>query len=153
MEKIEIIDYEDRYQPVFKALNAEWLYKYNLMEDLDMETLNHPDRMIIGAGGVIYLARFEDQIIGSAALIPEHHGVYELAKMAVAEEFRNRGISRMLIERCLEMAKTLGASKVTLFSNHQLKAALTLYEKYGFQYVPVEDSPFATADVKMELKL
>jgi putative acetyltransferase len=153
MENIEIIDYEGRYQSVFKELNAEWLYQYNLMEDLDMETLNDPKRMILDAGGVIYLAKYEDQIVGSAALIPEHHGAYELAKMAVAKEFRNRGISRLLIERCLEMAKTLGATKVTLFSNHQLKAALVLYEKYGFQYVPVEDSPFATADIKMELKL
>jgi hypothetical protein len=34
-----------------------------------------------------------------------------------------------------------------------LKTALALYEKYGFQHVAVEDSPFATADVKMELVL
>jgi putative acetyltransferase len=153
MQNIEIIDYEDRYQPIFKELNAEWLYQYNLMEERDIETLDDPKRMILGAGGVIYLARCGEQIVGSAALIPEHHGVYELAKMVVAKEFRNRGISRLLIERCLEMAKTLGATKVSLFSNSQLKAAIILYEKYGFQHVPVEDSPFVTADVKMELKL
>lgn len=139
METIEIIDYEDRYQEIFKELNAEWLYLYNLMEDRDTETLNDPRRTIIDLGGVIYLARYEDQIVGTAALIPEHHGVYELAKMAVAKEFRGRGISKLLIGRCLEMAKTLGATKVSLFSNHQLKTALSLYEKYGFQYVPVED--------------
>jgi hypothetical protein len=28
-----------------------------------------------------------------------------------------------------------------------------LYEKYGFQHVPVVDSPFLTADVRMELVL
>ncbi|WP_315815430.1 hypothetical protein [Paraflavitalea speifideaquila] len=45
------------------------------------------------------------------------------------------------------------SQKLTLFSNSQLKTAIGLYEKYGFRHVKVEHSPFATADVKMELDL
>jgi ribosomal protein S18 acetylase RimI-like enzyme len=58
-----------------------------------------------------------------------------------------------LIETCLQKAKEIGAKKLSLFSNHQLLTALKLYEKYGFYYVEVEDSPFETADIKMELVL
>ncbi len=43
--------------------------------------------------------------------------------------------------------------KLNLFSNHQLKSALKLYEKYGFGYVEMKNSPFETADIKMELIL
>ena len=48
--------------------------------------------------------------------------------------------------------KELGGQKLILFSNHQLQTALKLYTKYGFKNVEVTDSPFETADVKMELE-
>jgi putative acetyltransferase len=153
LNDFQIIEYEDRYQPVFKALNAEWLDLYGLMEPHDMEILDDPRKNIIETGGVIYLAMFEGDVIGSAALIKEHGDVYELAKMSVAKDFRQKGLSRLLMERCLEKAKELKASKITLFSNSKLKAALALYEKYNFRYIPVENSPFLTADIKMELEL
>jgi putative acetyltransferase len=149
---IDIISYEDKFQPAFKAMNLEWLDRYNLTEQPDLDILNDPRQTILNTGGAIFLARVGEEIIGSAALIHDH-GLYELGKMAVAEPYRNRGISRLLIEKCIEEAKAKGASKIVLFSNHQLKAALGLYEKYGFQYIPVEDSPFLTADIKMELIL
>lgn len=151
MNVYKIIDYEDRYQPVFKALNLEWLDRYHLTEPRDLEVLNDPRKTILDHGGYICLAICGSEIVGSAALMLEHGGIYELAKMSVAEAHRQQGLSKLLLERCLEQAKALGATKVILFSNHQLKAALGLYEKYGFRYLPVEDSPFLTADIKMEL--
>jgi putative acetyltransferase len=149
----QIIEYKDEHQHDFKALNAVWLEHYNLMESHDLQMLDDPRGTILENGGVIYLAQCDGRVVGSAALIKEHDGVYELAKMTVAEAYQKRGISKVLLEKCLEKAKALKATKVTLFSNHQLKAALALYEKYGFQHVPVVDSPFLTADVKMELVL
>jgi putative acetyltransferase len=150
---ISIIEYQDHHQPIFKALNAVWLIQYNLMETHDIEMLDNPREFILTNGGVIYLAKHNDEIVGSAALINEHNGMYELAKMTVAASHQKMGISKLLLERCLEKAKELRAVKLILFSNSQLKAALSLYEKYGFRHVPVEDSPFVTADVKMELVL
>ena len=73
--------------------------------------------------------------------------------MFVTKKLRGRGISKLLIEECIAKAKELKAKKIILFSNHQLTSALGLYEKYGFTHVAVEDSPFETADVKMELIL
>jgi putative acetyltransferase len=153
MESYQIISYEAQYKKAFQDLNAEWLYLYNLMEPYDLEILNDPQKHILDNGGVIYLAKLENQIVGSAALIKEHDNVYELAKMAVAKDHRGKGLSKLLIEKCLTAAKTTGAEKITLFSNSQLKAAIALYEKYGFIHVPLGDCPFVTADVKMELVL
>jgi len=153
MMNIEIIEYEDRYHDQFRELNLEWLDKYNLTEEPDLKVLNDPRGNIINKGGYIWLARCDGEIIGSSALIKEHDEVFELAKMAVGEPWRGMGISKLLIEVCLKKAKELRASKVELFSNHQLSAALKLYERYGFKYVDVKDSPFATADVKMELEM
>jgi GNAT superfamily N-acetyltransferase len=153
MDTYEIIAYEDCYKEVFRDLNAEWLNKYNLMESHDLEILNDPQKYILDAGGIIYLAKFNNEIVGSAAIIKEPNNVYELAKMSVAKNFRGKGISKILIEKCISKAMELKADKIILFSNSQLKTAISLYEKYGFRHVTVEDSPFLTADVKMELRL
>ncbi len=151
--EVKIIEYSSRYLDDFRNLNLEWLDKYNLTEPADMMVLNDPQGTILDKGGFIWLAVAENKIIGSSALIKEHDGEYELAKMAVTTEYRGKGISKLLIETCLAKAKEVGAKKLLLFSNHQLQTALKLYEKYGFYHVAVEDSPFETADVKMELVL
>ena len=150
---IEIIPYSDEHAATFRALNLEWLDKYNLTESHDLLILNDPKGTIIDNGGAIYLAKSGNEIIGSAAIINEEHGVYELAKMTVAPAFRGQGISKLLIEKCLEQAKSLHAKKILLFSNSQLRSAISLYEKYGFKHVDVSDAPFVTADIKMELSL
>lgn len=150
---VEIINYTNDHQPVFKTLNLEWLDAYNLTESHDLMVLDDPAGTILDRDGVIYLAKSNDEIVGSAALMKEHDGIYELAKMSVAKDYRGRRISKLLLEKCIGQAIAMNAKKITLFSNHQLKNALGLYEKYGFKYVEVKDSPFETADVKMELNL
>ncbi len=151
--KVDIVEYDNQYQQAFRSLNLEWLDKYNLTESHDLMVLNDPKAIILDRGGFIWLAVADGKVVGSAALMKEHDGVYELAKMAVTVDYRGKGISKLLIETCLAKAKEIGAKKLSLFSNHQLQTALKLYEKYGFYYVEVEDSPFETADVKMELIL
>lgn len=150
---VEIISYSTEWHEAFRELNLEWLDKYNLREEADMVVLNDPQGMILDKGGFIYLAKAGDEIVGTAALIHEGHNVYELAKMSVTEEWQGKGISKLLLETCLQKANELDALKIELFSNHQLKNALKLYEKYGFVYIEMKDSPFETADIKMELNL
>jgi N-acetylglutamate synthase-like GNAT family acetyltransferase len=146
-----IIDYTDTYAADFKNINVQWLEKYNLLEDHDIQMLDDPRGTIINHGGVIYLAEDSGSIIGSAALIHEHDGIYELAKMTVVPTWRGKGISKLLLEKCIDTARTLGAKKIVLFSNDQLQTAIALYQQYGFKHIAVTDSPFTTANVKMEL--
>lgn len=150
---ITIISFEKKYQPDFKKLNLDWLDKYNLTEAHDLEILDHPEEKVIAGGGCIFLAMDGERVVGTAGLAKEQEGIYELVKMAVDPSWQGRGISKILLERCLEEAKKLRAKKIFLFSNSQLITALKLYEKYGFRHVDVTDSPLLTADVKMELSL
>ncbi len=151
--EIEIIQYEDRYNSDFKALNLEWLDKYGLTEQWDLDMLNDPNEFIIRPGGVLYLARAGNEIIGTAGLMKEHEGVYELVKMAVSTAWRGKGIGTLLIEKCLDTARAWKAERITLHSNSKLKVALGIYEKYGFRHIPLDNSPLVTADVRMELML
>ena len=150
---VEIIDYSEEYANDFRDLNLEWLDKYKLTESHDLEVINHPKEAILDKGGHIFLAREGDKIVGTAGIANEGDSIYELVKMTVAPEFRGQGISRMLIEKCLDKARELKAKKIFLYSNSQLQTAISLYKKYGFVHVDASNSPLVTADVKMELSL
>lgn len=150
---IEIIDYSDKYANDFRELNLEWLDKYNLTESHDLEVINHPKEAILDGGGYIFLAKEGDKIIGTAGIANEGDSVYELVKMTVTPAFRGKGISKMLIEKCLDKARELKAKKIFLYSNSQLQTAISLYKKYGFVHVDASNSPLVTADVKMEMIL
>ncbi len=152
-ESIEIIDYTDSYESDFRRVNLEWLDQFSLKEELDVVTLNNPREKILTPGGAIFLARAGDEIVGSAALIHEHPGVYELAKMAVVPAWQGKGVSNLLMEKCLKKATELGAQRIILYSHTSLEKAIGLYKKYGFEHVEVKDSPFVTANVKMVLEL
>ena len=150
---IEIISYQPQYHDDFRRLNMEWLEKYQLVESHDLEILDDPDGTILLRGGRLYLAKDGDKVVGTAGLFKVNDREYELVKMAVDPAYRGQGISKLLLDRCLEEAKQLKAHKLFLFSNSQLTTALKLYEKYGFRHVEATNSPFETADVKMELSL
>ena len=149
---IEIIGYDEKFHADFKRMNLEYLDKYNLTESHDMIILDNPEETVIGRGGFLWLAKAGEEIVGTVGIMPEGHGIFELIKMCVAESWRGRGISKLLMETCLQKVKELRGTKLFLFSNHQLQTALKLYTKYGFKNVEVTDSPFETADVKMELE-
>jgi len=148
---IKLINYENKYQLDFKRLNMEWLEKLELVEEHDLEILDDPDGEVIDKGGIIFLATDGEKIIGTAGLYKENDTTYELIKMAVDTEYRGRGISKLLLDRCIKEAKDRKATKLFLYSNSKLTTALKLYDKYGFVHIDAADSPFITADVKMEL--
>jgi GNAT superfamily N-acetyltransferase len=41
---------------------------------------------------------------------------------------QGKGISKQLLQALLDIARTKEAKKITLFSNHQLTTALSLYQ-------------------------
>src|SRR5205085_8755713 len=130
-------------------LNLEWLNKYNVLEDYDMKIISDPQSTILDDGGFIYLAKDGNKIVGTAGLANEGDSIYELVKMAVTPEYQGRGISKLLLEKCLAKAKELNAKKILLYSNSQLQRAISLYKKYGFVHIDASDSPLLTADIKM----
>lgn len=149
--KIEIVDYDPKYRDDFKNLNVEWLQKYFVVEPFDEQQLSNPESEILDKGGKIFFAVEGERIVGTASLLKEHN-TYELAKMAVTEDCKGKGIGNLLMEHCIAEARKLGTEKIILISNRTLTPALTMYEKFGFREVPIEeDMPYERGDIKMEL--
>ena len=154
MNKIEIIEYEDRYAKDFEELNLHWLHKYFYVEDYDREVLSKAKKYILDEGGHILFARLDDVIVGTVALIKRGEGVFELSKMAVDEAYQGRRIGQKLMYACIHFAAMHGCHRLFLDSNTKLTPAITLYHKVGFKEIPVpEDTPYERCNIRMELML
>ena len=141
---------------IFQTLNEQWIAKYFGMEEKDIEILSDPEKHILEPGGHIYFAIQEDEIIGCCALIVNGRRSYEVAKMAVREDCRNRGIGKALLAHVIDAARQQGAEKLTLETNGSLRNAIHVYESLGFLHLDPErvlPSPYRRADVHMELLL
>lgn len=154
MNSVEIIPFDTRYSNDFYELNVEWLQSYFYVEPHDEEVLSQPKKYIIDKDGYIFFAKLEDTIVGTFALMPLKTNVFELGKMAVAPKYRGQNIGQQLVQFCLDFSKEKQWNKIILYSNRKLKNALYIYEKYGFQEIPIEqNNPYARGDIKMELVL
>ena len=148
--EIKIVEFQTEYRDDFKNLNIEWLQKYFVVEPFDEQQLSNPETEILDKGGKIFFVKDGDTIVGTASLLKEHD-IYELAKMAVTEDYKGKGIGNLLMEHCIAEAKKLGTKKLMLISNRSLTPALTMYEKYGFKEVPIEEEMPERGNIKMEL--
>jgi putative acetyltransferase len=140
----------------FRELNEAWVSHYFVMEDEDRAILNDPDGCILQRGGQIFMAFLEKRPVGSCALVFVAPGIFEVAKMAVAESQRGMGIGRQLLEHAIAEARAAGAKRLSLETNTKLQPAIRLYESVGFRHLPPDretHSAYARANVFMELEL
>ena len=80
----------------------------------------------------------DGKIIGGAGVYPTDNldeDTCELVKMYLRLHVRGLGFGRLLIDKCIEQAKELGYKKVYLESMPELRQALKVYEKFGFEYL------------------
>ena len=136
-DTLRILEYRPAFKKYFRALNEEWLREYFEIEDHDSAVLSDPNSKIIKKGGAILFAAVDRRIVATCALMNHGDGVFELSKMAVAKQFRGRGIGTMLIKAIIEKADSLNAVELYLQTNPVLEAANHLYKKFGFKKSPL----------------
>ena len=149
----DIVDYSAEHGEVFRDLNLEWIERYFEVEDSDRESLDDPQHHILDPGGAIVMACHHGNVVGTCALIKMDDERYELAKMAVSEAARGKGIGWLLGRAIIERARDLGATTVYLESNTMLTPAIGLYRKLGFKRVTGPPSPYHRCNIQMELEL
>jgi putative acetyltransferase len=75
--------------------------------------------------------------------------------MYLLPEARGLGLGRSIIEKCLAAALEAGFKQVYLETMPELHRALTIYEKFGFNYLcsPMGNSGHFGCDLHMLLRL
>ena len=153
--KVNIIDFENKYEKYFFELNIEWLNYFFEVEEYDRKILSNAKKYIIDKGGKIFFAKKENEIIATVALMPtENKLTYELTKMAVKPNFRNKGVGKKLLIKCIEFSNSNFSKSIILYSNKKLTNAIHLYKSFGFKEIKMEiKSPYSRANIKMMKKL
>ncbi len=153
LNEIEIVKYSPKYKDEFKSLNIEWLEKYFTVEEEDEKILSDPE-IIIAGGGEIFFAVEDDRAVGTCAVIKKSKKEFELTKMAVTEKARGKQIGKKLALTAIGFSYSEGAKNLTLETSIKLNAAISLYEKLGFEYVNKNtDSKYKRKTFKMKLDL
>jgi putative acetyltransferase len=152
---VAIREFQAGDEVAFRALNEAWITASFKLEEEDVALLGDPQHHILDAGGRIYFAVDSQtgEVLGCCALLAMEDGCFEVAKMAIVEPLRGRGLGRQMLRATIEAARKLGARRLYLVTHHSLKNAIGLYEAEGFVHLRPEDappSPYARATVFME---
>ncbi len=152
-DELEIVSFDEAHGPAFRALNLAWIRLHWEPEPMDFRVLDNPQVEIIDKGGDIAIATHNGQVVGTCALVKIDNTTFELAKMAVAETARGRGIGERLGQRIIEQARIRGAERLCLESNTVLEPAINLYRKLGFTPVAKRSSHYDRCNIQMTLEL
>jgi len=140
------IDLHDPSAPELRALLAErraWLATLAPIAE-------EADAALMAPGTRFFVARDDDAILGSAALIDQ--GRYgELKAMFVGHEARGRGVGAALLARIEAEARALGLPRLCLETDPALPLAHRLYARAGFTLRgPFGDYPEAPNSLFLE---
>ncbi len=150
---MQITAFEPRHAQAWKHLNEAWIAKHFTIEEKDREVLDDPAGTILAKGGAIFMAERDGAAIGCVGLIALSDGGFEVAKMTVSEAARGLGLGKLLMAACIDHARSAGVPRLYLETNSALAPALAVYRAAGFVQLPPRPTPYARADVFMELPL
>lgn len=77
-----------------------------------------------------FVCEQDERIIGCCALQIDWHDLAEVKSLAVASEYRGRGVARNLVNACLDEARAYDIARV-----FALTGAPELFVKYGFSRI------------------
>jgi N-acetylglutamate synthase-like GNAT family acetyltransferase len=97
-----------------------------------------------GTGG-FWVARSDDEVVGTVGLKDIGAGQAALRKMFVAAPFRGRefGVARKLLDVLLAHARAQGIARIFLGTTDKFLAAHRFYEKKGFEELQKAELPGA----------
>jgi len=101
-------------------------------------TTDHLFELFQKQGAAYFVAELDNKIVGGGGIYPTDglpNDTCELVKMYLLPEARGMNLGRTLIEKCLTAAKEMGYKNVYLETMPELKQALNVYAKFGFEYL------------------
>ncbi len=87
---------------------------------------------------IYYIAELDGEVVGGGGIYPTEglpDATCELVKMYLSPQARGKGLGRLLIQKSLDFAASIGYKQVYLESMPELQKALSIYEKFGFEYL------------------
>lgn len=103
--------------------------------------------------GRMYVAFVDGKLAGCVALAEINNDCCELKRLYVRPEHRGQHLSRLLCDKVMEDARSVGYRYMRLDTFPFMESAIRLYEKYGFEYIEKYNQNPAQNAVFMQLTL
>jgi N-acetylglutamate synthase len=123
--KIELMTL-NRYDELiafWKSISGIWVSEDDSYENLKTYFKRNPDTN--------FIAVHEDKIIGTIKCSHDGRRGY-LHHLAVEEEYRNQGIAKTLVEKCIGILRKEGIKQFRLFVLDSNKQAMDFWKRLGF---------------------
>lgn len=152
---MRIVSYDAKYKDDFIEMNKKWIAEMFVIEAEDVRELENIEAIIEKGGNIFFALDDNDNVMACCMIGPRDDGDWEIMKFAAKGMYTGTGAGSACLKACIEYAKTKELSKIIIVSNRKCIHAVHLYEKYGFQEIPVDKNkfPFERADIAFEMKL
>jgi len=131
--------------------DAAWIAYFERLGDAPARAARAVVLVAVQDGVVIGTATLELERTLEDAELPAHEA--RMRMLAVAPEWRGRGVGRKLVEACLERARAAGKSEVRLHTMDVMVTAEVLYRSLGFERDPGGDFTPAPGVTALAYKL
>jgi putative acetyltransferase len=124
--KIELMTLKryDELIAFWKSINGVWVSDDDSYENLEVYFKRNP--------GTNFIAVHNDKIIGTVKCSHDGRRGY-LHHVAVIEEFRNQGIAKAMVEKCIGILRKEGIRQFRLFVLDSNKDAMAFWKRLGFE--------------------
>ena len=85
------------------------------------------------ADGKLYVAEWDDTVVGAYILLQADGPLWELKNIAVTPEWQGKGVGKALIAAAISSAKELGAERLEVGTGSSSINQLAFYQKTGFR--------------------
>ncbi|MDK8642556.1 GNAT family N-acetyltransferase [Niallia taxi] len=154
-------------EPVVKAYSEQYqtgvldliLHIQQTEYNIPITKEDQPDLMMIETfyqrgKGNFWVARVEDKVVGTIALLDIGNSQVALRKMFVAKDYRGSGFNTAvrLLQNALDWAKERTVKEVFLGTTPQFLAAHRFYEKNSFTSIEMSELPKAFPLMEVDKK-
>ena len=137
LELIPAYDRQDEVRELFTEythmlVELDPKFQESLDEQNYDEELEHLEEKYGLPGGRLYLAYWDGELAGCVGMKKLDGVTGELKRLYVRPAFRGQRLGRKLVERIIEDARSLGYTRLKLYTMPELVSARHMYENMGF---------------------
>lgn len=147
---MQVIEFEEKYRRAFIDFNTDWIESYfDHLEAPDLELFQNIDKEI-AAGAMIFFAVEHSEPLATCMTRPIGTDVWEICKLGSNAHLPHRGAGSAVFKAAMDWALSHGARRLFILTNSRLKAAMHIYEKFGFNEVKLDDYEYDRGDIAFE---
>ena len=136
---MNIIPFDEKYRQDFIDFNTDWIVSnFGFLEEHDVETFDKIDEAM-DLGAMIFFAVEDDTALATCMAMPVNGTTWEICKLGSNKYVPHKGAGSAVFEASMKWALEHGAERLFILSNSRLKAALHIYEKYGFKEIKLDN--------------